>query len=113
MGSVSKGTFWRAAVVQLVAVAALSAVLGLALPHQAFEDWGWLIGPAAWLACSALTALMLRMPLGATLLGAALAGIPSALAVILGVHWLGAAVAVLLFAAWCARPPRPGAAWSG
>jgi hypothetical protein len=48
-----------------------------------------------------------------TLLGAALAGIPSALAVLLGVHWLGAAVAVLLFAAWCARPPRPGAAWSG
>ena len=113
MGGVSKGTFWRAAVVQLVAVAALSAVLGMALPHHSFEDWGWLVGPAAWLACSALTALMLRLPAGPTLLGALLAGIPSALAVVLGVHWLGAAVAVVLFAAWCARLPRAGAAWSG
>ena len=78
----SAGLFLRAAVVQLVAVAALSAVLGLALPHGFFEDWGWLVGPAAWLTCAALTALMLRLPTGPTLLGAALAGIPSALAVV-------------------------------
>ena len=60
----SAGLFLRAAVVQLVAVAALSAVLGLALPHGFFEDWGWLVGPAAWLTCAALTALMLRLPTG-------------------------------------------------
>ena len=58
----SGGLFLRAVVVQLVAVAALSAVLGLALPHGFFEDWGWLVGPAAWLTCAALTALMLRLP---------------------------------------------------
>ena len=109
----STGLFVRAVVVQLVAVAALSAVLGLALPHGFFEDWGWLVGPAAWLACAALTALMLRLPAGPTLLGAALAGIPSALAVVLGVHWLGAAVAVVLFAIWCARLPGQGTAWTG
>jgi hypothetical protein len=106
------GLFCRALVVQLVAVAALSAVLGLALSHSFFEDWGWLVGPAAWIVCAALTAMMLRLPTGPTLLGAVLAGIPSALAVVIGVHWLGAAVAVVLFAAWCARLPDRNAAWS-
>jgi hypothetical protein len=107
------GVFLRAAVVQLVAVAALSAVLGLALPHGFFESWGWLVGPAAWIACAALTAMMLRLPTGPTLLGAMLAGIPSALAVLIDLHWLGAAVAVVLFALWCARLPSQDAAWSG
>jgi|SRR5215213_7534958 len=106
----SAGAFLRAAVVQLVAVAALSAVLGLALPHGTFEAWGWLVGPLAWLTCAELTALMLRLPALPTLLGAALAGIPSALAVVLGLHWLGAAIAVVLFATWCARLPEQGRA---
>jgi hypothetical protein len=35
--------------------------------------------------------------------GAVLAGIPSAIAVIAGVHWLGVVIAVVAFAAWCAR----------
>jgi len=35
------------------------------------------------------------------LVGAALAGIPSLLAVLIGVHWLGAAIAVAMFALWC------------
>ncbi len=109
----SRGLFLRAMVVQLVAVAALSAVLGLALPHGFFEDWGWLVGPAAWLTCAALTALMLCLPTRPTLIGAVLAGIPSALAVVVGLHWLGAAVAVVLFAIWCARLPEQGTAWTG
>jgi hypothetical protein len=37
---------------------------------------------------------------------AALAGLPSLAAVILGVHWLGAALAIALFALWCARLAR-------
>ena len=98
---------------QLVAVAALSAVLALMLPHDLFEDWGWLVGPASWIACAAITAMMLRLPSRPTMLGAVLAGIPSALAVLVGLHWLGVAIAVILFAAWCARLPRQGAAWSG
>jgi hypothetical protein len=107
------GSFCRAAVVQLVAVAALSAVLALAFSDGFLNDWGWLVGPAAWLACAGLTAMMLRLPAPATLLGAALAGIPSALAVLLGMHWLGVAVALVIFAVWCARLPRAGAALSG
>lgn len=105
----SVGIFWRAAVLQLVAVAVLSALLGAALGHAFFEDWGWLVGPAAWIACACLTARVLRLPLQQALLGAVLAGIPSALAVLVDLHWAGAALAVLLFAAWCARLPREGA----
>ncbi len=104
--------FLKAALVQLAAVAVLSAALGLALPHDFFESWGWLAGPASWMVCAAITARVLRLPTGPTLLGAVLAGIPSALAVLVGLHWLGAAVAVVLFAAWCARMPRQDPALS-
>jgi hypothetical protein len=103
-------TLWRAALLQLLAVAALSIALALALPHSFFEDWGWIAGPAAWMLCAAFTARVLRLPLGPALLGAAVAGLPSLLAVVLGVHWAGAVLAVALFALWCARlaaPPEP------
>lgn len=96
-------TLWRAALLQLVAVALLSIALGLALPEDFFEDWGWLAGPAAWMLCAAFTARVLQLPLGPALLGAALAGLPSLLAVVIGVHWAGAVLAVGLFALWCAR----------
>ena len=94
---------WRAAVVQAAAVAVLSIALALVLSHGFFEDWGWIAGPAAWIACSLFTARVLRLPYRSILLGAALAGIPSLLAVALGVHWLGAAIAIGLFAAWCGQ----------
>jgi hypothetical protein len=96
-------TLWRAGLLQLLAVAVLSVALALALPHSFFEDWGWIAGPAAWMLCAAFTARVLQLPLGPALLGAALAGLPSVLAVVIGVHWLGAALAVALFALWCAR----------
>jgi hypothetical protein len=108
---------WRAALLQLVAVAVLSLALGLALPHSFFEDWGWLAGPASWLLCAAFTARVLTLPIGPTMLGAVLAGLPSLLFVLIGLHWAGAIVAVGLFAAWCARlgpgasaPSSPAAA---
>ncbi|HET6999228.1 MAG TPA: hypothetical protein VFI03_11625 [Solirubrobacterales bacterium] len=100
---------WRAALVQLIAVAALSLALGLALPHSFFEDWGWLAGPGSWMLCAAFTARVLSLPLVPTLAGAVLAGLPSLLAVVVGLHWAGAIVAVALFALWCARLPRGAA----
>jgi hypothetical protein len=98
---------WRAALLQLAAVALLSVALGLALPHSFFEDQGWIAGPAAWMLCAAFTARVLRLPIGPALLGAALAGLPSLLAVVFGVHWAGAVLAVGLFAIWCARLRAP------
>jgi hypothetical protein len=101
-------TLWRAALVQLGAVAVLSIALAIALPHSFFEDWGWIAGPLSWLLCAAFTARVLALPPGPTLLGAVLAGLPSLIAVAVGVHWAGAALAVGLFALWCARLPRGG-----
>jgi hypothetical protein len=96
-------TLWRAALLQLAAVAVLSILLALALPRDFFVDWGVAAGPLAWLACAAFTARVLGLPLNPTLLGAVLAGLPSLLAVLLNAHWAGAVVAVGLFALWCAR----------
>ena len=95
----------RAAVIQGASVAAISIALAAALPESFFEEWGWLAGPTAWMVCALLTASVLALPRGRALLGAALAGLPSVLAVIAGVHWLGAVIAIALFAVWCGRLP--------
>jgi len=105
-----RSILWRAAATQVLLVAVVSLLLAVILPHSFFEDWGWLTGPAAWLGCAAITAWALRLPIPGVMLGAALAGIPSALAVLAGIHWLGVAIAIAAFAAWCAwlavRPER-------
>ena len=88
---------WRSAVVQLVAVAVLSIIL---------DTWGWVTGPVAWMACAALTARVLDLPLASTLVGALLAGIPSVICVIVGAHTVGEVIAIVLFALWCGRLPR-------
>jgi hypothetical protein len=99
-------TLWRAALVQLGAVAVLSVALAIALPHDFFVDWGWIAGPASWMLCAAFTARVLGLPLVPTLTGAVLAGLPSLVAVLFALHWAGAILAVGLFAVWCARLPR-------
>ena len=100
---------WRAAAVQVAGVVALSLLLAALLPHDFFEDWGWVSGPVAWLACAGITARVLSLPLGNTLLGAVLAGLLSGVAVLAGVHWLGVAIAIGVFAVWCARTADRGA----
>ena len=97
---------WKAAVTQAVAVAALSIVLALLLPHSFFDHWGWVAGPAAWVVCSLITARVLALPFVPVLIGAAMAGVPSVIFVLLGLHWLGALGAIALFAAWCGRLAR-------
>jgi len=103
--------FWRVAVVQLVAVAVLSLLLAAVFSHGFFEDWGWLVGPATWLGCAWVTARVVGLEVPPTLLRAVLAGLVSALAVLVGLHWLGALVAVGLFAYLCARDNGEQAAW--
>jgi len=100
--------FWKSALIQLLAVAAVSIVLALLLPKSFFESWGWLSGPTAWLICAAFTASVLKLDLARTVLGAALAGLPSIVFVLVGVHWLGALFATLLFATWCGRGVAAG-----
>ena len=93
----------KALLVQLVLVGVLAVVLAIALPKSFFEDWGWLSGPVAWLACAAATARIVRLPIVGTLVGAVLVGLPALIAVVIGIHWLGTLIAVILFALWCAR----------
>lgn len=93
----------RAGLLQLAFVAVLSIVLAVLLGHQFFRDNGFWAGPLAWFGCAALTGTLVKLPLPAVLIGAVLAGIPSGLATVLGLHWEGALLAVILFGLWCGR----------
>src|SRR3954467_33431 len=94
---------WRAALLEGPALGLVALALGAALDRAFFESWGWLAGPGAWAACALFTGAVLRLPLLSVLAGAALAGIPSLVTVLIGVPWPGAPFAVALFAYWCAR----------
>jgi len=100
---------WRVGLVQAAAVILLSLLLALLFSHGFFATWGWLAGPLAWLACAWFTARVVGLPESPALLRALLAGVPSLLFVLIGLHWPGALVAIALFAVLCAYLPRPGA----
>ncbi len=95
-------TFWKAVVVQGLALAALGAVLALLLPDDFFEDYGWISGPLAWAACSLLTARVLSLPLSIALFSAAAGGVAGAIVFLVTSHWPGVIVGLLVFAASCA-----------
>jgi hypothetical protein len=114
----NRSVLLRSAILQTLLVGVLSALLALALGSRFFTHWGWIVGPAAWIACSLATAVALSLPPRRTLLGAVLAGLPSIAAVAAGLHWLGDLIAIVLFSLWCARIApargpgrRRGAAW--
>lgn len=102
-----RAILWRVAIVQILAVFILSVVLATLFPHSFFEDRGWLVGPLAWMLCAWITGRVVGLPVPPVLVRAAVAGIPSLLFVIVGLHWLGALVAIGLFAVLCAHLPRP------
>ena len=91
----------RAGLIQLIVVGVLALISGLLLPHSAFESFGWLIGPLAWIVAATITAIAVKLPLPPAWLGAVLAGIPSAIATVAGAHWLGAVIAIICFALCC------------
>jgi hypothetical protein len=93
--------FWKALLVQLIVVAIPFAILGLALDEDFFEDWGWLVGPVVWLACSALTGRILSLPLTYVLFSAIAGGIAGLLVMLATSHLPGLLAALLVFAASC------------
>jgi hypothetical protein len=103
MRAVDRSIAWRAALLQALLVAAVAVVLGGALPRSFFEDWGWLAGPAAWGACALGAAVVLRLAPGWVLVGAALSGLLMLPGVLVGVHWIGAPLALAAFGLWCGR----------
>jgi hypothetical protein len=98
---------WRAALLQALTLTAVALVLSVTLDREFFVSWGWLAGPGAWAACALFTGAVLKLPAGPVLAGAALAGVPSLVTVLAGVHWLGAPFAVAIFALWCGWLGRP------
>jgi hypothetical protein len=93
--------FWKSLVVQAVAVAIPFAILGLALDRDFFEDWGWAVGPAVWLACSVVTARVLTLPLGYVMFSAVAGGVAGLLVMLATSHLPGMGAALLVFAASC------------
>ena len=87
-------------------VAALFVALALLLPKSFFEDWGMVSGPAAMFLCAFGTARILGLPVGRTLLGVIVAGIPGIVFVLLGLHPVGTILAVITFAVWCGYGPE-------
>jgi len=94
--------FWKALVVQAVVVAIPFTILGLTFDRDFFEDYGFVVGPVAWLACAAVTARVLSLPLGYVLFSALAGGVAGAIVLLAATHLAGIAVALLVFAASCA-----------
>lgn len=97
---------WRVAVVQALAVFVLALALAIVFSHGFFADWGWIVGPLAWLGCARFTAWIVGLPVAPVMVRAVMAGLVSALFVVFGQHWLGAVIAIGIFAALCAQLPR-------
>ena len=94
--------FWLSLGVQAAAVAALSGVLiALPLSHDFFEDWGFLVGPFAWVTCSYITARVLSLPFGYVLFAALAGGVAGGIVTLVASHWPGVGAALLVFAASC------------
>jgi hypothetical protein len=94
--------FWKALGVQAAVVAVLFAILvALPLGDGFFDDWGFVVGPIAWLACSLVTARVLAMPLAYVLFSAVAGGVAGAIVLVVANHWAGMVAALLVFAASC------------
>jgi hypothetical protein len=103
MEHMDSSLFVRAALVQALLVAALFAVLiALPLGDDFFEDYGWITGPVAWVACAAVAARILSLPRELALFAAVAGGVAGALVGIVLSHGGGLVVAVAVFAASCA-----------
>jgi hypothetical protein len=94
--------FWKALGVQAAAVVVLSAILvALPLGDDFFDDWGFVVGPIAWLTCSLVTARVLSLPMAYVLFSALAGGVAGGLVLLVTSHWPGVVAALLVFAASC------------
>jgi hypothetical protein len=79
-----------------------AVLLALPLDDDFFEDYGWITGPLAWIACAAATGRILRLPGSLVLFAAAAGGVAGAIVGLVASHPVGLVVAVAVFAASCA-----------
>jgi hypothetical protein len=98
---VSAKLFWGSLVVQAVAVAVLFAAL-LPLGRDFFQSWGFVVGPVAWLACSYVTARVLKLPASLALFSAVAGGVAGTIVfAVASNHTAGMVAALLVFGASC------------
>ena len=105
----SSDRFWRAAAIQGGLVGVLFVVLAVSVSHDFFEDWGILVGPLIWLACSLISGRILGLPVPFALFCAAAGGVAGTLVGLVASHPIGLVVGVAVFAASAAGYERPGA----
>jgi hypothetical protein len=99
---VSSRLFWLSLGVQAAGVAVITGVLiALPLSHHFFKDWGFLVGPIAWIACTIVTARVLSLPIGYVLFSALAGGVAGTIVMVVTSHWPGVGAALLVFAASC------------
>jgi hypothetical protein len=111
---VDAGLFWRSLAVQGAAVVLLFGILvALPLPHHFFDDYGWLVGPFAWILCSLVTARVLSLPLGYVMFSALAGGVAGAIVLLVASHLAGMVAGVLVFAASCGSYDEPAGETQG
>ena len=91
--------FWRAAAVQGALVGVLFVALALALDHDFFEDYGLVVGPVIWIACSLVTGRVLGLPLGFTAFCALAGGVAGIVVDLAAPHPAAIVAAIAVFAA--------------
>ena len=106
------GLFWRSLLVQAVIIGVLFALLAVSFDREVFKDYGFAIGPLAWLGCSLATARLLSLPAGLAMFAALAGGVAGFLVGLVAGHAPGLVVSLLVFAASCAgydeeRDPAP------
>jgi len=98
---VNQGLFWRSLLVQALIVGSLFVLLALAFDKEFFKDYGFAIGPLAWLGCSLVTARLLSLPAGLVMFAALAGGVAGFLVGLVAGHVAGLGVSLLVFAASC------------
>lgn len=94
--------FIRAALVQALLVAAVFGILiALPLGDDFFEDYGWITGPIAWIACAAATGAILKLPRDLVLFAAAAGGVAGFIVSLVTSHTVGLLVGIAVFGASC------------
>src|SRR5689334_2671764 len=97
-----KRLFWRAALTQLVVVAVPFAILAVVVGEKFFRHNGIWAGPLAWIVCSAITAVILKLELQLAAFAAVAGGVCAGVVTLAGApHALGLPVAVGVFGACC------------
>jgi hypothetical protein len=93
----------KAALKALAALLATFVVIGgvsaALLPHSAFVDWGFLIGPGAWIVGALIASRFAGLGVKEAVVGSLVAVVPNAILGLAGLHWVGVVLGVVLFAA--------------